>query len=329
VARKPARRKGPFAVTADRGKPATEAQVRALEKRLGARLPEHYRRFLKTINGGRRPGGGWTVPDNLDEIDVHRIQGLRDGQSILDRSYNVAEDVERALATEDDPWLPPDSFPIAYSLADNPFVLRYRGKEKGSVWVWAVNLQSYETDDPEWRKVAPSFGAFLRSLQQEPDLPGKEDLRQVLARDDVKVMRAHLARLSADELDRQDDQTSRTLLEEAAAAGAVKIVRLLLSRDAKGAHPIGAALYPNHDNVVKVVKLLLDAGYGLSKYNWESAVASGRPALLRLMLSRAPKPPKSLLTERLHAARNLLEVYPTAGRRQIVRILEGLVGTRG
>lgn len=325
MARKTTRCKGPFAVTADRGKPATEAQVRALEKRLGQRLPEDYRRFLKTINGGRRPGGGWTLHHKGDEINVDRIQGLRHGQSILDRSYNVADDVERALTTDDDPWLPPDSFPIAYSPANDPFVLRYRGKDKGSVWAWAINLVSWKDGDPEWRKVAAGFDAFLQSLRQEPDPPLKEGLRQVLARDDLKSMRAHLAGLSADDLNRPDEQTSHTLLEDAAAAGAVKTVRLLLARGAKGSHPIGAALYPNHDNVVKVVRLPLDAGYGLSKYNWESAVASGRPALLRLMLTRSKPPPRKVLVERLQAARNLLEAYPTAERRQIVRILEGLV----
>jgi hypothetical protein len=328
VARKIPRRKEPFGVTADRGKPATEAQVRALEKRLGARLPEDYRKFLKTINGGSRPGGGWTLHHKGDEINVDRIQGLRHGQSILDRSYNVADDVERALTTDDDPWLPPDSFPIAYSLADDPFVLRYRAKDKGSVWACVINLQSWKHGDPEWRKVAPSFGAFLQSLQQEPDPPGKEDLRQVIARDDVTAMRAHLDKLAAQELNKEDEQTSNTLLDDAAAAGAVKIVRLLLSKGARasqGSHPIGAALHADHENAVKVVKLLLDAGHKPTEYNWMSAVASGRPGLLRLLLARATPPPRKELAERLQAARNLLEMYPTSGRRQIVRILEGLV----
>ena len=298
--------------------------MRALEKRLGARLPEDYRRFFRTINGGRRPGGGWQLDE---EIDVDRFLGLRDGQGIQDRSYSLADEVDQALAATDEPWLLPDSFPIAHSLSNNPFVLRYRGKDKGSVWVWAYNLDSYKDGDPEWKKVAPSFAAFLKSLRQERDPPGKEELRQIMARDDVKAMRAQLDAPDPQDLNRQDEQTSHTLLEHAAAAGAVKIVRLLLSRGAKGSHPIGAALYPNHDNVVKVLKLLLDAGYEPTRYNWMSAVASGRPALLRLLLARAPVPPRAELTERLKGARNLQESNPITGTRQIIRILERLVGT--
>ena len=58
--------------------PATEAQVRALEARLGASLPPSYRSFLLTSNGFRQPGV--LVPRLLaaEEVDWFRARHQED-----------------------------------------------------------------------------------------------------------------------------------------------------------------------------------------------------------------------------------------------------------
>src|SRR5690349_2810054 len=79
--------KNPFGITDRRAKPATEAQVKRLERRLGVNLPEDYRRFLMTINGGRR-GGGWEIPKRGIVIDT--FYGLRDDSCSLTHMIDVA-----------------------------------------------------------------------------------------------------------------------------------------------------------------------------------------------------------------------------------------------
>jgi hypothetical protein len=147
--------KNPFGVTDVRVKPATEAQVKKLERRLGAELPADYRRFLKSVNGGRRPGGGWELPKY--EISIDTFYGLRGD------FYDLADAVDRLLKGErGTTHYPPDTIQIGYELGNNPILLKYRGKDAGSVWFWD------EMGTEDWRKIAPSFDAFNKMLDQEP-----------------------------------------------------------------------------------------------------------------------------------------------------------------
>src|SRR5687767_14549793 len=121
--------KNPFGVTDPRVAPATEAQVRALEERLGAPLPADYRKFLMTINGGCRPGGGWDLPKF--EINVDTFYGLRGDH------YNLADAVERVLRREEGTAnFPADMIHIGDELTGNPILMKYRGDGAGSIWFW-------------------------------------------------------------------------------------------------------------------------------------------------------------------------------------------------
>ncbi|WP_165250316.1 SMI1/KNR4 family protein [Paludisphaera soli] len=120
-------RNNPFGVTDGRAKPATEAQVARLEKRLGARLPEDYRRFLMTINGGRRPGGGWEVPEH--DVFIDTFYGLRGD------FYDLADAVARVLRREPGTThLPPNAIPIGSELGGTRILMKYRGEAVGSIW---------------------------------------------------------------------------------------------------------------------------------------------------------------------------------------------------
>src|SRR5215218_9868657 len=114
--------KNPFGVTDARVEPATEARVAKLERRLGAKLRADYRRFLMTINGGRRPGGGWEVPKH--EISIDTFYGLRGD------FYDLADAVDRVLRREPGTeHFPPDTIKIGYELGNNPILMKYRGKD--------------------------------------------------------------------------------------------------------------------------------------------------------------------------------------------------------
>jgi ankyrin repeat protein len=210
-------------------------------------------------------------------------------------------------------YFPPDALPIASDLAGSPFLLHFRGKHAGAIWFW-------DHEDPQDHRVAKSFSAFLKMLRQQPDRPAQAELRGIMEKDDVKAMRARVDRLSPDELNASDENTGYTLLESAAGAGAVKIVRLLLERRAAGPNVMGMACVKGQ---AKVVAILLDHGLEPNEYNWGGAMVSGNPAVIRTLFDRAPAPPRKLLEQLLRGARN----QTSAGHRQIAKMLAEVVET--
>src|SRR5262245_27582177 len=169
-----------FGVTDGRRKPATEAQVAKLERRLGAKLPVDYRRFLMTINGGRRPGGGWMLPEY--ELAIDTFYGLRRD------SNNLVDSVDCLLQLQregDDANSPSDTIPIGYELGNNQNLMEYGGKDAGLVWYWDEMKEV-------WRKIAPSFDAFIAMLHQKPEPEEITALRNILHHDDVDAARRYV-----------------------------------------------------------------------------------------------------------------------------------------
>ncbi len=110
--------KGKYIVISIRNqsRPLNEEEIRIFEGSLGVTLPEEYRRFLLTNNGGR------PTPDTID------IEGLRGGEADIKLFFKLtdASDLhdlrrKRSVYFEDlgDPTLLPianDSFGYIYSL---------------------------------------------------------------------------------------------------------------------------------------------------------------------------------------------------------------------
>lgn len=298
----------PFGVTDARVKPATEAQVAKLERRLSAKLPEGYRRFLMTINGGRRPGGGWELPKY--ELAIDTFYGLR-GRDF----YDLGDEVDRVLAggpgTE---HFLPDAIPIGYELGNNPILMRYGGKDAGSVWF----LDEMGSED--WSKIAPSFDAFIAMLHQEPEPQGAAAVRSMIERDDLKEVRRYVDSLPPGKLDEPDDSTGHSLLQRAADVGAAKVVAFLLDRGAKNMAGMGSVNMKRHS---KVVELLLTRGkYKPTQYDWQGAAAFGGPDLLRLYFKHASPPSRKLLETLVRNSKNLMKSKPSREREEIIRMLE-------
>lgn len=295
----------PFGVTDVRVTPATETQVEKLEQRLGAKLPEDYRRFLMTINGGRREGGGWELPEY--DLAVDTFYGLRGD------FYDLADAVDRLLRREPGTdHFPPDTIPIGYELGGNPILMKYRGKDAGSVWFWD------EMGDEDWRKIAPSFDAFIAMLHQEPEPPGVAAVRGIIERDDVDAARGYVDSLPPGKLDEEIE--GHTLLQRAADAGAANVVAFLLDRGARGIAGLGSVNVKRH---AKVIELLLTRGrYTPTEYDWQGAAAFGGPDVLRLYFEHAPPPPREVLEKLVQNSKNVMKSKPSKEREEIIRMLE-------
>ena len=327
--------KNPFAVTDPRVAPATEKQVRALEKRLGARekrlgarLPADYRTFLMTINGGRRPGDGWELPKY--EISSDTFYGLRGDH------YDIADAVDRVLKAEaGTSHFPPDSIPIGYELGGNPILMKYRGDDARSIWFWderpKPRTRPWRKGDPpideddDWRRIAPNFAALVAMLHQEPEPRGDAAVRDMLNRDDVEGMRRYVETLPPGKLDEPDKSSGYSLLQRAADAGAVKIVRFLLDRGACDIAGLGTVNAKRHAAVVEI--LLTRGRYTPTEYDWQGASALGGSALLKLYFDHAPKPPAALLRKLVENSKRFERDEPTDERREIIRMLEARLAT--
>ena len=318
--------KNPFAVTDPRVPPATETQVAALEERLGARLPADYRTFLMTINGGRRPDGGWELPKF--DIVVDTFYGLRGDH------YDLADAVERVLRSEaGTSHFPPDAIPIGYELTGNPVLMKYKGGDSGSIWFWderpKPRSRPWRKGDPpidaddDWRQIAPSFDTFIAMLHQKPEARNRAAVRDMLERDDVDALRRYVQTLPPGKLDEQDKSTGYSLIQSAANAGAVNVVRFLLDRGARNFAGLGTV---NTNRDAAVIEVLLTEGrYTPTEYDWQGAAAFGGVELLRLYFDHAPKPPTELLRKLVQNSKNLERDKPTEERREIIRMLEARI----
>jgi cell wall assembly regulator SMI1 len=132
------------------GRPATDEQIADFEKIEGVALPEDYRAFLKTHNGGR------PVPDSFP-IGT-------DNGSLLDTFFELGagEGETRDLQTKCDRYarrIPPTMMPIGCDAGGNIILLGVHGEPRGRV---------YFLDQMNPRpifEIAPSFEAFLNSFE--------------------------------------------------------------------------------------------------------------------------------------------------------------------
>ena len=143
-------------------KAATVEQVEKLEKQLGAKLPNDYRQFLLTQNGGMPDSYFINVPGhpNIENVMVGYLRGITNNQ-------HPTESLEYAIEHEL-PCLPKGHLPIArasdifsISLKDNP----------GAIYFWDHESPEDEDDDGNviYKKsdgylLAGSFDEFLTRI---------------------------------------------------------------------------------------------------------------------------------------------------------------------
>ena len=136
----------------DPGKPLTPDQLMALERELGARLPEEYSRFLIDNNGG--------VP----HPNVVDIEGLVGTPTDVQEFFGIGLEIESSnimwYMREISERLPEKTLPIACDSGGNLFCLSLRNEHAGCVIY--VDLGK---DAPTQHLVADNFVAFLSKIR--------------------------------------------------------------------------------------------------------------------------------------------------------------------
>ena len=130
------------------------------EKIIGVKLPEDYRTFLLTHNGGRpEPDVGFKF-NPIRQIDDSMIDWF---YSIHDGKYsNLIKKFEKYKR-----YLPNDMLVIANDPGSGWILLGIRGNRRGKVYFWVENFDEGLHQDAEctnFALVADSFNEFLECL---------------------------------------------------------------------------------------------------------------------------------------------------------------------
>ncbi len=147
--------------------PAAPGVIVEFERRIGASLPEDYRRFLEEHNGG--------VPDPTAFRITWKGQpwARRFPYDDVDFLFGVTRDSPHNLLTQWECYkdrVPEDTIPIGFDPGANVLLLGISGPRRGQVLFWVHDYEVEEGDEPDDRNVgfvAPSFTAFLDALVDE------------------------------------------------------------------------------------------------------------------------------------------------------------------
>ncbi len=137
--------------------PTTTRKIAAFEQRTGLRLPDDYKQFLLTTNGGTPNPKQFTVPGCGDALADY-LYGLTDPTTPCDLDYELAQ------AQEIGP-LPVGFLPIGHDPGGNTFLLATVGDDRGRVFFWDRG-DFWRTATANTFPVAASFTEFLNSLSE-------------------------------------------------------------------------------------------------------------------------------------------------------------------
>lgn len=177
-------------VVGDRFSPMTEGEIAAVEKQLGVRLPEAYRKFLATYGAssfkGASPDNPWIVFRSLTPLPPNIS---KTGKGLFDAFYGGEKD-------ERDPYslwvrtrffagrMPDSIIPIGDDGGAGQICLGIRGAEARKVYYWDQASEPLDEEDylgdygeprpPEAmfqnvHQIAESFEDFLRRLEVKTD----------------------------------------------------------------------------------------------------------------------------------------------------------------
>lgn len=143
----------------DSCEPLAEIDLDSLEQQLGLDLPNDYRSFLLSTNGGYPVPNGFAIPDN--PVDEH---GLVHYFLCIDNDdvYNLMDWAERYKDR-----IPEGLVPIATDPGGNLICLSATGASSGNVFFWEHEREADEGQAPRQDNVylvADSFQRFIDNL---------------------------------------------------------------------------------------------------------------------------------------------------------------------
>lgn len=145
--------------------PASDEQIAHVESLLGASLPDDYRRFLKTINGGNLHDSWIEVPTYWDDrlpVDFfYSVNPEISGDYIINKftQYNFSRRVPTLI------------IPIGINHCENLICLSLRAKDYGHAYIWApfdewIDEEQLEQTEEQLYFLANSFDEMLRALRK-------------------------------------------------------------------------------------------------------------------------------------------------------------------
>lgn len=147
------------------GKSVTEKDIAALEQRLGISLPDEYRQFILTWNGGQPEPNAFPIQDNP-----------RDTHGLLDRFFSIdVEDTDYDIVDNAEVFrdrVPADLLPIAFDPGGNLICVAVSGKNKGKIYFWDHNDEFPPGKVPDYHNVyfvANSFSELIDNLSELPE----------------------------------------------------------------------------------------------------------------------------------------------------------------
>jgi predicted DNA-binding WGR domain protein len=152
-------------------KVATESQIASLEKRIGCRLPDEYREFLATRNGGRPNPAYVQIPgiEDIENVGVADIFGLF---GTAETANSLAWAIENLV-----PMIPEGHLPIAGD--SDLFTLSLRKKDFGCVHFWFHETDQVDDEghylEGASHLLAGSFDEFLTRIVMVFGVPEETD----------------------------------------------------------------------------------------------------------------------------------------------------------
>ena len=153
----------------------TEDMVGGIEEYFELKLPQPYRRFLLTCNGGVPSRAMWK--NRKATIEVSYFYSLHENH---DRRGDLAEELHHFKL--EGMFMPKNLIPIAADPHGNRVCLSVRGKDRGKVYFWDHEEASEEElenphDYKDVELVAKSLDAFFAGLKCRRIVDGMSEFR--------------------------------------------------------------------------------------------------------------------------------------------------------
>ena len=134
-------------------------RVADLEGRLGVTLPDDYKQFMQTVNGGVPEPDSFAVLDR-GHVMIGVLYGILDPPASNDLLYENEE-----LRSWDE--LPDGFVAIGEDPGGNRLLMKIAGERAGGVYFWDRKGFYARDDGINLFLVAASFSVFLESLQDQ------------------------------------------------------------------------------------------------------------------------------------------------------------------
>jgi hypothetical protein len=233
-------------------------ELQVFEQHIGISLPDDYRDYLLTHNGGKPENDTFHISEGEGESCLHHVYGLHDGPNY----FNLRNAYEVYYGR-----IPSDLFPIADDVSGNKICIGLRSEKRGKIYFWDHELEAEEGEEPYWSnitEIAPSFSRFVDLLYKWID-PNETEKERIIRTNDIQGLR-HLVGSGIDM--GLVNQYGRTLIEEAAIKGNNEMIQFLFENGAKLGKALiyaqnNAEFFQDHQKTVTIISRLMKKTEGI------------------------------------------------------------------